>query len=105
MRNSITQQSTTKCEREVYNQISQNYEYEGHTILELVVYTDFTGMFNRQYGIPVRLSIPVYSVYFKKVHRKVPKFSEGKELLINILADTCEVEYTLVPNTKGKSEL
>ena len=81
------------------------YEYEGHTILELVVYTDFTGMFNRQYGIPVRLSIPVYSVYFKKVHRKVPKFSEGKELLINILADTCEVEYTLVPNTKGKSEL
>ena len=45
--------------------------------------------------------------YFRKAHRKVPKFPEGKEkklLLIN-MADTSEIEYTLVPNTKGKSDL
>ena len=35
----------------------------------------------------------------------MPKFPEGRELLINILADTRKIEYTLVPNTKGKSDL
>ena len=42
--------------------------------------------------------------YFLKAHQKVPKFPEGKELLINMV-DTREIEYTLVPNTKGKSDL
>ena len=35
----------------------------------------------------------------------MPKYHEGKELLINILADTRVIEYTLVPNTKGKLDL
>ena len=42
--------------------------------------------------------------YFRKAHWKIPKFTEGKELLLINMADTCEIEYTLVPNTKGKSD-
>ena len=42
--------------------------------------------------------------YFRKAHRKVPKFPEGKELLTN-MSDTREIEYGLVPNTQGKSDL
>ena len=72
------------------------------SITALVVNTGFTG----QYGILVWLSVLVYTIpgYFWNAHRKVKKFPEGNELLIN-MADTHEIEYTLVPNTKGKSDL
>ena len=43
--------------------------------------------------------------YFRKAHRNVLKFPEGKGLLLINMADTCEIEHTLVPNTKGKSDL
>ena len=33
------------------------------------------------------------------------KFLEGKELLPINMSDTREIEYTQVPNTKGKSDL
>ena len=46
-----------------------------------------------------------FTVVCRKAHQKVPKFPEGKEPLINILADSREIEYTLVPNTKGKPDL
>ena len=42
--------------------------------------------------------------YFRKTLRKVPKFPEGKELRIN-MSDKREIKYTLVPNTKVKSDL
>ena len=35
----------------------------------------------------------------------MPKFPEGKELLLINMSDTREIDYTLVPNTKGKSDL
>ena len=41
--------------------------------------------------------------YFRKAHRKVPKFPEGKKLFLLIMADTREIEYTLVP--KYQSEI
>ena len=43
--------------------------------------------------------------YFRKAHRKVSQFPEGKELLLVNMADTSEIEHTLVPNTKGISDL
>ena len=36
---------------------------------------------------------------------EVPKFFEGKELLLINMADTREIEHNLVPNTKGKSNM
>ena len=42
--------------------------------------------------------------YFRETHRKVPKLPERKEHLIN-MSNTREIEYTLVPNTKGKVDL
>ena len=43
--------------------------------------------------------------YFRKAHRKVPKFLEGKELFHMNMADTREIEYTIVPNIKAKSDV
>ena len=40
--------------------------------------------------------------YFRKAHRNMLKFAEGKGLLLTNMADTYEIEYTLVPNTKQK---
>ena len=61
-------------------------------------------MINEPNGIPARLSVHGILGYFRKARRKVPKCPEGKELLIN-MADAREIEYTLVPNTKGKLDL
>ena len=63
-----------------------------HHVLQLVIYTGingFTGMLNGRWDLLVR---------------KVPKFPEGKERLIN-MADTREIEYTLVSNARGKLDL
>ena len=43
--------------------------------------------------------------YFWKIHWKVPKFLEGKELFVINVSDVNEIEYTLVPNTKRESGL
>ena len=66
--------------------------------------TGFTGMLNGLYCMPVRLSVPVHG-YSRKEHRKEPIFPEGKEPLLISMADTLEIEYTLVQNIEGKSDL
>ena len=38
----------------------------------------------------------------RTAHRKVPTFPEGKYVFLISVADTREIEYTLVPNIKGK---
>ena len=43
--------------------------------------------------------------YFQKTHQKELKFPERKELLLINMEDTHGIEYSLVPNIKGKSEL
>ena len=35
----------------------------------------------------------------------MPKFPDGEEFLLISMVDTPEIEYTLVPNTKEKSDL
>lgn len=42
---------------------------------------------------------------FWKAQWKVLKFPERKELLLINMEDTHGIEYSLVPNIKGKSEL
>lgn len=43
--------------------------------------------------------------YVWKAHRKMLKFPEGKELFHTNMVDMREIEYNLVLNTRGKSDL
>ena len=43
--------------------------------------------------------------YFQKAHQKVWKFPEEKDLLLINIVDAHKIEYTLVPSSKGKSDL
>ena len=62
-------------------------------------------MLNRWYGIPVRLSILVYSVIAGTQIEKCQSSLKGKNFHLINMVDTCEIDYALVPNTKGKSGL
>ena len=62
-------------------------------------------MLNGWYGIPVQLSIPVHSFISGKHIGKCRSFLKGRNFFSSSWRDTREIEYTLVPNTKGKPDL
>ena len=68
-----------------------------------MVYTGipvFPVMLNRWYGIPVKLSVPIFSAFSRKRIGKCWSSLKGKHFFSS-RCQTHEIEYILVPNTKG----
>ena len=57
-------------------------------------------MLNRWYGIPVKLSVPIFSAFSRKRIGKCWSSLKGKNFFSS-RCQTHEIEYILVPNTKG----
>ena len=108
----VKAQSLTETKSITSHSASWNNEVEwsrkvglGNGAGGLYQYTYFTGFINGRYGIAAQLSVPVFLLISRKYIRKCLNSLKRKAFFSFTCQKTCEIEYTLVPNAKGKSDL